>query len=86
MGKIAFAKRQELLGILESACQELELTETQRKSAEGKYNAVGKWLNAGGIITIYDPDISAQGSIMIGTTVKPIRLVGLSSMSTCCAS
>jgi hypothetical protein len=29
-------------------CQELELTETQRKSAEEKYNAVGKWLNAGG--------------------------------------
>ena len=58
MDKIALAKRQELVGILEAVCQELELTETQRKSAEEKYNAVGKWLNAGGIIIIYDPDIS----------------------------
>ena len=70
--KIALVKRQELDGILEAVCQELELTETQRKSAEEKYNAVGKWLNAGGIIIIYDPDISAQGLIMIGTTVRPI--------------
>jgi Second Messenger Oligonucleotide or Dinucleotide Synthetase domain len=72
MDKIALAKRQDLVGILEALCQELELTETQRNSAEEKYNAVGNWLNAGGIIIIYDPDISAQGSIMIGTTVRPV--------------
>jgi Second Messenger Oligonucleotide or Dinucleotide Synthetase domain len=72
MDKIALAKRQELLGILEAVCQELELTETQYKSAEEKYNAVGKWLNAGGIITIYDPDIFPQGSVILGTTVRPI--------------
>src|ERR1700731_3065831 len=72
MDKIALAKRQELLGILETVCQELELTETQHKSAEEKYNSVGKWLNAGGIITIYDPDISPQGSVILGTTVRPI--------------
>jgi hypothetical protein len=73
MDKIALAKRQELLGILEAVCQELELTETQRRSAEEKYNAVGKWLNAGGKIMTYDPVIFAQGSISLGTTVRPIR-------------
>jgi hypothetical protein len=72
MDKIALAKRQELVGILEAFCEQLELTETQRKSAEEKYSAVGKWLNQGGIMMIYDPDIFAQGSIMLGTTVRPI--------------
>jgi hypothetical protein len=75
MDKIALAKRQELVGILEAFCKQLELTETQRKSAEEKYNAVGKWLNLGGIIMVYDPNISAQGSIMLGTTVRPIGRV-----------
>jgi len=75
MDKIALAKRQELVGILEAFCKQLELTETERKSAEEKYNAVGKWLNLGGIIMVYDPDISAQGSIMLGTTVRPIGRV-----------
>jgi hypothetical protein len=73
MDKIPLAKRQELVGILETVCQELELTETQRKSAEEKYDAVGKWLNAGGKIMTYDPVIFAQGSISLGTTVRPIR-------------
>ena len=72
MDKIPLAKRQELVGVLEILCEQLELTETQWESAEEKYKAVGKWLNVGGIIMIYDPEISAQGSIMLGTTVRPI--------------
>lgn len=72
MDKISLAKRQELVGILEEVCQELELTKTQYKSAEEKYNSVGKWLNAGDVIMIYDPDISPQGSVILGTTVRPI--------------
>jgi hypothetical protein len=72
MDKIALAKRQELVGVLDALCEQLELTETQRKGAEEKYNAVGKWLNLGGIILIYDPEISAQGSIVLGTTVRPV--------------
>jgi hypothetical protein len=73
MDKIALAKRQELVGVLEALCEELELTETQRADAEEKYNAVGNWLNAGGKIMTYDPVIFAQGSISLGTTVRPIR-------------
>jgi Second Messenger Oligonucleotide or Dinucleotide Synthetase domain len=73
MDKIALAKRQELVGVLDALCEQLELTETQQRSAEEKYNAVGKWLNLGGIIMIYDPEVSAQGSIMLGTTVRPVR-------------
>lgn len=72
MDKIGLAKRQELVGVLDALCEQLELTETQRKGAEEKYNAVGKWLNLGGIILIYDPEISAQGSIVLGTTVRPV--------------
>jgi Second Messenger Oligonucleotide or Dinucleotide Synthetase domain len=72
MDKIALTKRQELVGLLEIFCEQLELTETQRQSAEEKYEAVAKWLNLGGIIIIYDPEISAQGSIVLGTTVRPI--------------
>jgi hypothetical protein len=42
MDKIALTKRQELVGLLEIFCEQLELTETQRQSAEEKYEAVGK--------------------------------------------
>jgi hypothetical protein len=50
MDKIPLAKRQELVCVLEILCEQLELTETQRESAEEKYRAVGKWLNVGGTV------------------------------------
>ncbi len=65
------ARRKALYGLLERVCEELELTPTQFQSAEEKYHAVGKHLEAGGLIQCYDPDLFAQGSMVLETTVRP---------------
>lgn len=52
----------------------LEITETQRKLAEERYNAVGKWLAAeGSSLAKFKPVIYPQGSLRIDTTTKPIK-------------
>jgi hypothetical protein len=67
------AKKSQLVAILEAICRELELTPTQYKNAEEKYNAVGAWLAGGGMLAQYDPLIFAHGSIALETSVRPLR-------------
>lgn len=52
----------------------LEITATQREAAEQHYLAIAKWL--GGVedapFRLYEPQIYPQGSLRLGTTVKPL--------------
>ena len=60
------------IDLLELLCKELELTDTQKLSAERSYNTVSEWLNdRDSAIARYRPHIHPQGSIALGTTVKP---------------
>jgi hypothetical protein len=53
-------------------CNSLQITQTQHKSAEEHYNAIGNWLATGdGQLFRLRPEIYSQGSFRIGTTVKP---------------
>jgi hypothetical protein len=62
------------LSVLEAICIELELTETQRQRAEQSYQTIGEWLNdENSPLAIYVPAIYPQGSILLGTTVRPIN-------------
>lgn len=64
----------ELDEILDHIGVSLQLTPTQYQDAEGKYKAVGKWLgDPGSPLEQLDPDIFAQGSLRLDTTVKPLR-------------
>ncbi|MCI0619250.1 nucleotidyltransferase, partial [bacterium] len=64
----------QLTWILDRIGFRLEITETQRKLAEERYNAVGKWLAAeGSSLAEFKPVIYPQGSLRIGTTTKPIK-------------
>lgn len=57
---------------LERLCTYLELTPTQCRDAEDKYQAVGRWLSAPeSPLAIFEPEIYAQGSMLLGTTVRP---------------
>ncbi|HYM07248.1 MAG TPA: nucleotidyltransferase [Candidatus Dormibacteraeota bacterium] len=57
---------------LNRVCVLLELTATQYHDAEGKYQSVGKWLSAeGSSLAIFAPEIYPQGSMFLGTTVRP---------------
>ncbi|MCK4825762.1 nucleotidyltransferase, partial [bacterium] len=69
---LSLHQKRQLVGFLELICQELELTETQFHDAKQKYEAVGHWLDDGAIIKTYGPMIIPQGSISLGTTLRPI--------------
>ena len=59
---------------LERLCTTLELTATQFKDAESKYQAVGKWLSAPeSSLATFAPVVYPQGSMLLGTTVRPWR-------------
>lgn len=70
----------ELFKILEKVGDSLEITKTQYKLAKERYEAVGKWLAEGEYCLLgdgkkqcfKDGEIYPQGSIRLGTTVKPI--------------
>ncbi len=50
----------------------LQISATAYGQAEDRYNAIGDWLRAkGSPLAQYDPEIYRQGSLRIGTTVKP---------------
>jgi len=52
----------------------LEITATQRAAAEQHYLAIAKWLGGeeGAPFRPYEPQIYPQGSLRLGTTVKPL--------------
>jgi hypothetical protein len=58
--------------LLNRLCIDLQLSPTNYKLAVEHYQAIGKYLHAeGSPVAKYDPDIYPQGSLRIGTTVKP---------------
>ena len=57
---------------LERICVLSELTATQYRNAEEKYKAVGAWLAVpGSALAPFEPAIYPQGSMLLGTTVRP---------------
>lgn len=59
--------------LLRLTCQNVQLNDTQVKSAEEKYGAISKWLGEkDSPLLAFDPVIYPQGSLVMGTTVKPI--------------
>jgi hypothetical protein len=58
--------------LLWRVCEELQLSPTRYQQAVDRYEAVCRWLEAeGSVVAQYRPSMYAQGSMRIGTTVKP---------------
>ena len=68
-----FAQERYLSGVLELLCQSMELTPTQYKDAKEKYEAVSKWLAESEDTRLSSGLIFPQGSMRLGTTVRPIE-------------
>jgi len=63
---------QQLDDLLYQICDKLQLSQTQFKLAEERYKVVGDWLSKeDSPLYRYLPKIYPQGSLKIGTTVKP---------------
>lgn len=59
--------------LLARICAKLQITATQHGDAEDRYIAIGNWLGAdGSLVAAYRPTIYPQGSLRLGTTVKPL--------------
>lgn len=67
-------EEQKQLGtILESIADELDIPDSKYKDAKNKYEAVGDWLGRDDSnLSEFQPRIFAQGSIQLGTCVKPL--------------
>jgi hypothetical protein len=67
-------RKKQLGTILETICEELDVTPSQYDDAKRKYTAVGDWLSKpDSELYNYDPEIYPQGSIRLGTAVKPLE-------------
>ena len=62
----------DLAALIESACQSLEISSSQNELARKRYEAVGDWLSRADNPLLATIAIRLQGSVAIGTTVKPI--------------
>jgi hypothetical protein len=60
--------------LLDRVCERLQINPSQQKQAEERYKSVGEWLSANDSgLAIASPIIYPQGSLRIGTTVKPLN-------------
>jgi len=60
--------------ILEEVCVTIQLTQAQYEDATQKYRSIGGWLaDPTSVLHRYAPDIRPQGSMSIGTTIRPWR-------------
>ena len=65
-------KKQMVVGLLDKLCQQVEITETQFQTAKARYEAVGAWLSGSSSQHLEQVQIYPQGSIALGTAIKPL--------------
>ena len=69
---LSHEQKMQFIGFLEKICQELEITKSQHEEAQKRYKAIGSWLSDSDNYKLMFSQIYPQGSIRLGTTVKPI--------------
>ncbi len=70
--KTCASRNSQLDELLDLIVETLQLTAAQHESASAKYHAVGDWLSRdGNDLASEEPQIYPQGSLRIGTTVRP---------------
>lgn len=69
---LSVRKKQMVVGLLDQLCQQLDITETQYQTATDRYEAVGSWLAESAFPALNQAQIYPQGSIALGTAIKPI--------------
>jgi hypothetical protein len=65
-------RQSQLVALIEDACAHLEPSSYQRDLAKQRYEGVGDWLARSDDWLLASIAIGLQGSVAIGTTVKPI--------------
>lgn len=74
MINLSYSQKQEVGNFLEKLAEEIDLTETQYKDANDRYDAVGRFVNNPDcLLAPYKPKLVPQGSIRIGTVTRPVH-------------
>lgn len=71
--RISAARKQFVTSHLEGMCQHLELSENQYEIAEKRYGLIGEWLASDEDTLLSSAKIYPQGSMSLGTSVKPMK-------------
>lgn len=71
--KLDKEQRQEFEKIILALGESLDITETQYNALVQSYGAVGKYLQNDPELSAYDPLVSPQGSLRLGTIIQPIN-------------
>lgn len=59
--------------VLEAIAETIDIPEHMEKKARDRYQAIGRWLDRNNSsIKQFDPEISPQGSFLLGTVIRPI--------------
>lgn len=70
--QLDFLRKAQLTGVLEAACQSLELSPSQLELAEQRYLTIGRWLSEADDQSLRTSTIYPQGSTALQTMVKPV--------------
>src|SRR5689334_18354895 len=65
-------RQTELARLIEAACRSLEIPQGQAQLARQRYESLGEWLAGSDDPLLASIAIRLQGSMAIGTTVKPL--------------
>jgi len=59
---------------LNNFAKSLEISNTAQKEADSRYKSIGEWLNREeSSLVEYEPEFYSQGSIRLGTAIKPLK-------------
>ena len=73
LSKLNPQQREEFEKILLALGESLDISETQYNALVQSYGAVGKFLQGDPELSAYDPLVSPQGSLRLGTIIQPIN-------------
>lgn len=69
---LSVEKQRELNKLFLNVAENLDITETQFNNLTRSYNAVGKYLEEDPNFKDYQPVVTPQGSLRLGTIIQPI--------------
>lgn len=73
MRNLTFEQKDEFKDIIETLGESLDITQTQYDNLTKSYKAVGEYLENDSILSTYQPMITPQGSLRLGTIIQPIN-------------
>lgn len=71
--RLSKEQREEFEKIILALGETLDITETQYNALVQSYNAVGSYLKNDPELGVYDPLVSPQGSLRLGTIIQPVN-------------